>query len=522
MMFRKFLNRTGFRRQLTVVVSAAILGLALFSSLMNSWEASRRMEGYLVEQGQSITENLALQSVLALLYHSPDNVREGVNTTLAFPDVLQVQITDAAQQVLLFQAKPGSEAAPGKPSSTVPVERATLVQETNGEWHFKAPVFGGQGETSPFDLQERKQQLLGYVHVVVGKGTHNRLVASLLIGNLAITLSFAAVLLGIMRLLARHMIRPLNALSKLMGRAEAGESGMRAAPSGPRDIVEMAHAFNKMMDVLEEREAELKQSRDDALRTALMKTQFAATVSHEVRTPLNGVVGMLDMLKEMRLTKRQQECVDVAWNSSRALIELINDILDFSKMEAGKLELEEIEFDLRKLVEEVIELLAKQAQQKGLEIGYLIAPEVPERVRGDSLRLRQVLLNLIGNAVKFTEHGEVAVRISAADSGSAEFGLRFDVVDTGIGMSEDAVQHIFESFAQADRSTTRKYGGTGLGLAICKQLVALMKGDIGVSSELGKGSNFWFTVRCTAAAQKAAPADDQALNGLREIGRAHV
>ncbi|HYD62949.1 MAG TPA: EAL domain-containing protein [Noviherbaspirillum sp.] len=517
MMFRNFLSRTGFRRQLTVVVSAAILGLALFSSLMNSWEASRRMEGYLVEQGQRITENLALQSVLALLYHSPDNVREGVNTTLAFPDVLQVQITDAAQRVLLFQAKPGSEAPPGKPSSSEQVTRATLVQETNGEWHFKAPVFGGQGENSPFEFQERQQQLLGYVHVVVGKGTHNRLVASLLIGNLAITLSFAAVLLGIMRLLARHMIRPLNALSKLMGRAEAGESGMRAVPTGPRDIVEMAHAFNKMMDVLEEREAELKQSRDEALHTALMKTQFAATVSHEVRTPLNGVVGMLDMLKEMRLTKRQQECVDVAWNSSRALIELINDILDFSKMEAGKLELEELEFDLRKLVEEVIELLAKQAQQKGLEIGYLIAPEVPERIRGDSLRLRQVLLNLIGNAVKFTEHGEVTVRISATDSSGAEFGLRFDVTDTGIGMSQDAVKHIFESFAQADRSTTRKYGGTGLGLAICKQLVVLMKGEIGVSSELGKGSNFWFSVRCKAAEQTQASIDGRALNGLRVL-----
>ncbi|OWW23100.1 signaling protein [Noviherbaspirillum denitrificans] len=514
-MFRKFLSRTGFRRQLTVVVSAAILGLALFSSLMNSWEASRRMEGYLVEQGQRITENLALQSVLALLYHSPDNVREGVNTTLAFPDVVQVRITNTAQQVLLSQVKPGSEAMSSMPTVAIPVTRGTLVQETGSEWHFMAPVYGGQADTSPFEVQENKQQLLGYVHVVVGKGTLNRLVASLLIGNLAITLSFAAVLLGIMRLLARHMIRPLNALSKLMGRAEAGESGMRAVPAGPRDIVEMAHAFNKMMDVLEEREAELKQSRDEALRTALMKTQFAATVSHEVRTPLNGVVGMLDMLKEMRLTKRQQECVDVAWNSSHALIELINDILDFSKMEAGKLELEEIEFDLRKLVEEVIELLAKQAQQKGLEIGYLIAPDVPGRIRGDSLRLRQVLLNLIGNAVKFTEKGEVAVRISV--DGAAEFGLRFTVSDTGIGMSQEAVKHIFESFAQADRSTTRKYGGTGLGLAICKQLVALMNGDIGVSSEQGRGSIFWFSVRCKPAEPKPASVDNRALQGVRVL-----
>jgi diguanylate cyclase (GGDEF)-like protein len=516
-MLREYLSRTGFRRQLTITVSAAILGLALFSSLMNSWEASRRMEGYLVEQGQRIAENLARQSILALLYRSPDNVREGIATTLAFPDVLQVEITDAAHQVLLSQAKTGVELprgqqrAPGKA-----VSRAMLELETNDEWHFSAPVYGGQGDSSPFDLQERQPQLLGYVHVVIGKGTLNRLIASLLIGNLAITLSFAAVLLGIMRLLARHMLQPLNALSKLMGRAEAGESGMRAEPSGPRDIVEMAHAFNKMMDVLEEREVELKQSRDDAVRTALMKTQFAATVSHEVRTPLNGVVGMLDMLKEMRLTKRQQECVDVAWNSSRALIELINDILDFSKMEAGKLELDEVEFDLRRLIEEVIELLARPAQQKGLEIGYLLGIGVPERLRGDSLRLRQVLLNLIGNAVKFTEHGEVAVRVSTAESENG-FGLRFDVVDTGIGMAPEAVQHIFESFAQADRSTTRKYGGTGLGLAICKQLVVLMKGEIGVASEQGKGSTFWFTACCTPGETQPAAPDDYVLRGVRVL-----
>ncbi len=516
MTLRDFLHRTGFRRQLTIVVSAAILGLALFSSLMNSWEASRRMEGYLIEQGLRVTENLARQSVLALLYHSPDNVRDGVATTLAFPDVLQVEIVDAAHRVLLSQVKPGVSASATLAETANEVPSGPVLElENKDEWRFGAPVYEGVEEISPFELQEHQPQLLGYVHVVIGKGTLNHLLISLLVGNLAITLSFAAVLLGVMRLLARHMIQPLHALSRLMGRAEAGESGMRAVLSGPRDIVEMAHAFNKMMDVLEEREAELKQSRDDALRTALMKTQFAATVSHEVRTPLNGVVGMLDMLKEMRLTKRQQECVDVAWNSARALIELINDILDFSKMEAGKLELDEIEFDLRNLVEEVIELLARQAQQKGLEIGYLLAPEVPQRIRGDSLRLRQVLLNLIGNAVKFTEHGEVAVHVSLAPGDT--YRLRFEVVDTGIGMNEGGIKTIFESFAQADRSTTRKYGGTGLGLAICRQLVNLMKGDIGVTSEPGKGSLFWFTAVCRPLPTQEAVPQVPALAGVRTL-----
>jgi diguanylate cyclase (GGDEF)-like protein len=269
--------------------------------------------------------------------------------------------------------------------------------------------------------------------------------------------------------------------------------------------------------VLEEREAELKQSRDEALRAALLKAQFAATVSHEVRTPLNGVVGMLDMLKEMRLTRRQQECVDVAWNSSRALIELINDILDFSKMEAGKLELERVDFSLRKLLDELIDLLAKQVQQKELDIGYLILPGTPDRIKGDSLRLRQVLMNLIGNAVKFTEQGEVAVRIAFAERTGQGLRLRFEVSDTGIGMTQDAVTHIFQSFAQADRSTTRKYGGTGLGLAICKQLVELMGGEIGVISERGKGSTFWFTVACDFADTALPGPEESALPGAHVL-----
>jgi diguanylate cyclase (GGDEF)-like protein len=516
MFFRDYFRRTGFRRQLTVIVTGAILVLALFSSLMNSWEASRRMRGYFVEQGQRVAENLARQSTLALLFHSADNAREGVAATLAFPDVLQVEITNAEHKVLLSQVKAGV-AAPQQRLHAVPIAGTVLEQETDADWRFGAPVYGGQAEATPFEVQQPQPQLLGYVHVVIGKSTLHHLAESLLIVNLVITLSFALILLGAMRLIGEHVVRPLNALSDLMGRAESGESGMRATPKGPRDIIDMALAFNKMMTVLEEREAELKQSRDDALRTALMKTQFAATVSHEVRTPLNGVVGMLDILKEMRLTRRQRECVDVAWNSSHALIDLINDILDFSKMEAGKLELEEVEFDLRKLVEEVIELLAKSAQKKGLELDYLLAPDVPDRIKGDSLRLRQVLINLIGNAIKFTERGEVALRIACVEGSSDNFGLRFDVSDTGIGMSEQAVSHVFESFAQADRSTTRKYGGTGLGLAICKQLVELMGGEIGITSELEQGSTFWFSIRCRPGAVAQVRSEDQDLLGVRVL-----
>ena len=517
-MFRNYLRRTGFRRQLTVIISAAILGLALFSSMTNSWEASRRMRSYFVEQGERIAENLARQSTLALLYHSGDNAREGVATTLAFPDVMLVEITNANHKPLLSQAKAGANLNLGTTNlPPVALSRAKMEYETADVWRFGAPVYEGQAESSPFEVQERQPQLLGYVHVVIGKGTVNRLTTSLLLTNLGITLFFAAMLLGVVSWLTRHAVNPLNALSNLMRRAEAGESGMRADPQGPRDLIEMAFAFNKMMNVLEEREEELKQSRDKAVNMALMKAQFAATVSHEVRTPLNGVVGMLDMLKEMNLTKRQHECVEVAWSSSRTLIDLINNILDFSKMEAGKLELEEIDFDLRKLMEEVIELIAKQAQQKGLELGYLLSSDVPERVKGDSLRLRQILINLIGNAIKFTEKGEVAIRIYSFTAADGNLFLRFEVSDTGIGMNQNAVQHVFESFAQADPSTTRKYGGTGLGLAICKQLVGLLGGEIGVASQLGKGTTFFFSIRYKPGDTSVVAPEDLALKGVRAL-----
>ena len=517
-MLHDYFRRTGFRHQLTVIVTSAILALALFSSLINWWESSRRMQAYLIEQGQHIADNLARQSILALLYHSPDNAREVAATTLAFPDVLQVEITDAAHKVLLSETKPAAIFKPfQRLQSDAALIQAKLGQETDDAWRFDAAVHEGQTDASPYDLAEHKPKLLGYVHIVLSKNTMKHMVISLLIGNLAITLSFALILLGVMRLLTRHLIQPLNTLSGLMRRAEAGESGMRAAPEGPRDIVEMALAFNQMMSVLEEREAELKLSRDQALHMALMKAQFAATVSHEVRTPLNGVIGMLDVLKELQLTQQQQQCVEVACNSAHTLLDLINNILDFSKMEARKVELEEIDFDLRKLLDEVIELLASQVQQKGLELGYLLSPGVPDRIKGDSLRLRQVLLNLIGNAVKFTEHGEVAVRISCTADGPDRIVLRFEVSDTGIGMDPDTARHVFDSFAQADRSTTRKYGGTGLGLTISKQLVELMGGEIGVVSQHGQGTTFWLTIQCKPGEPQPLAPELQALPGQRVL-----
>jgi two-component system, sensor histidine kinase and response regulator len=276
-------------------------------------------------------------------------------------------------------------------------------------------------------------------------------------------------------------------------------------------------------DVTQHKRSEeaLRLAREAAEAANHAKSSFLARMSHEIRTPMNGVLGMTELLLETGLTSTQRKYAETVQRSGQNLLGIINDILDFSKIEAGKLELENVDMDLRRTLEDVVDLLAERAHSKGLELACSIPSSLVTQVRGDSLRLGQILTNLVGNAIKFTKQGAVVIRVASIEETRKSVTMRFEVSDTGVGISPEAQSRIFDEFSQADGSTTRKHGGSGLGLAISKQLVEMMGGNIHVESALGAGSTFWFTSTFEKqeeqAVEDAATAPMGMLTGVRAL-----
>lgn len=506
---------------LLALLPGIIISLILGSFFMS--QHSRNLDDLLDQRALAMAKQLAPTCEYGVMTGNTGILQNIANNMLEERDVRAVSIYNQDVEIL---AHAGPKMMTQRIGSAELTDNQLQLLRTEGSVRVRAPVFA-QNLVIPDQLSdqfyaEETQQikLLGWAELELSTANTQLARYQHITTSSGIILFTLLICTLIALRVSRQISEPMGTIVKAIADLEDGKLDTRVHLGGGGEFQQLASGINAMasalqranseqqqnieqshrdlqetLDELEVRNRELAIGRKQALEASRMKSEFLANVSHEIRTPLNGIIGFSDLLARTRVDDRQSDYLGTIRKSSADLLKIIDDILDLSKIDAGKLIIEHTTFNLRDVIDDVLTMLAPVAYAKGLELSHLIYSEVPLHISGDPLRLKQVLTNLINNAIKFTERGSVTLRVSLISEENQRASIKFDVQDSGIGMSEDQISRIFNAFAQADASTSRQFGGTGLGLIISSALVEAMNGDIRVTSHEGRGSTFTFHIQ---------------------------